>query len=435
MRLGILTRTQMERCDVAVDLSKTMPWLKDVSPDELRRIVDALYRVHRLIAAITDLDALLEQIMGESKQVANAEACSLMLYDPVAEELYFQVALGERGDQQALKKEIRLKLNQGIAGAAAARRESINVRDAQRDERFYRTADALSRFETHSLLAVPLLDRDKLIGVIEVLNKVGGGGFTETDLRIMEIFSALVATVIANARLIEDNLRAERMAAIGQAVARLSHHTKNIITGMTASVDLIDQGLAKNNLDLLSRTWPIFRRNTRRIANFAEDMLAFSRPREPLWSQFPLSDLLDEVMQTVEALLTRKNAAVQVDIREVKGPVCADQRGLFRCLLNLVMNAAEAVPKTDGRIWITARTLEDGALEIKVADNGPGVPEENTRKIFDPFFSTKGSQGTGLGLAVAHKIVAEHGGKIEVARSAAGGALFRLTVPPAEPSI
>ena len=106
-------------------------WLTDVRPDDLRRIVNALYRVHRLVPAITDLNSLLEQIMEEGKRIAEAEACSLMLYDPYADELYFQVALGESGDQQALR-EVRLKLSQGIAGASAISRQCINVRDVQK---------------------------------------------------------------------------------------------------------------------------------------------------------------------------------------------------------------------------------------------------------------------------------------------------------------
>ncbi len=85
-------------------------WLSNVSPEELRRIINVLYRVHRFISVITDLDTLLEQVMEESKEVADAEACSLMLYDPKQDELYFHVALGESGDQQALKREIRLSL-------------------------------------------------------------------------------------------------------------------------------------------------------------------------------------------------------------------------------------------------------------------------------------------------------------------------------------
>ena len=116
-----------------------------------------------------------------------AEACSLMLYDEPTEELYFEVALGEKGDQQALKKEIRLKLTEGIAGAAASSRESINVPDVQSDPRFYPQADALTQFKTRSVVAIPLIDREKLVGVFELVNKTDGDPFTETDLRVMEI--------------------------------------------------------------------------------------------------------------------------------------------------------------------------------------------------------------------------------------------------------
>ena len=94
-------------------------WLGGMSYEELRRVVDALYRVHRFLAVITDLDTLLERVMEESKAVATAEACSLLLYDEKRNDLYFHVALGERGNQQALKQQIRLKLGQGIGGLAA----------------------------------------------------------------------------------------------------------------------------------------------------------------------------------------------------------------------------------------------------------------------------------------------------------------------------
>ncbi len=413
---------------MVTNFAEDVSWLRDVSPDELRRIVDALYRVHRLIAAITDLDALLESIVEESKQVANAEASSLMLYDPERDELHFHVALGESGDQQALKREIRLKLNEGIAGTAAARRESILVPDVQEDTRFYRHADKASRFQTRNLLAVPLVDRDRLVGVLEVVNKAGDGVFSDTDLHVMQMFSTLAATAIANARLIEENLRSARLAAIGEAVAGVSHYTKNIITGMSGSVELIDQGLERENKDLVSRSWPILKRSAKRIANCVEDMLAFSKAREPLLEPCDLRSVIEEVTQTFYALLVCRQVALAVDIPDFPEPVVADPRGLFRCLLNLVANAADAVPATGGCVRVTARPRDDG-IEIAVADNGPGVPPELRARIFEPFFSTKGTRGTGLGLAVAKKIIEEHGGGVTVGDSDEGGALFTLFLP------
>ncbi|MBN2312097.1 MAG: GAF domain-containing protein [Candidatus Hydrogenedentes bacterium] len=410
-------------------IDERVPWLNEVSPDELRRIVDVLYRVHRFISVITDLDTLLERIMEESKQVAHAEACSLMLFDPDREELYFRVALGESGDQQTLKQEVRLKLNQGIAGVAAATRESINVEDARSDSRFYSQADTMTQFETRSLVAVPLVDRDHLVGVLELLNKVGGGPFTETDVHVMEMFSGLVATVIANARLIDENLRAARLAAVGQAVAGLSHYTKNIIAGVGGSVDLISEGLKRDNIEHLQRSWPILKRSMRRISNLVEDMLAYSKARKPARRACDLREIVADVSDTFWGLTVHKRITLDVDVDAVTRPICVDPDGLFRCLLNLLTNAADAVADGTGTIRIAARFNAENQLEIDVADNGPGVPEGDEERIFDLFYSTKGSRGTGLGLAVMRKIVVEHGGDVAVMRNPGGGALFRMRLP------
>ncbi len=416
-------------------MDSVIPWLRDVPPSDMKRIVDALYRVHRLLSAITDLNALLERIMEESKGVANAEACSLMLYDPESGELYFQVAQGETGDQQALKTEVRLKLDQGIAGAAATARQSINVPDVARDHRFYGAADAITQFKTRSLLAVPLVDRDALIGVVEVVNKVGGGAFTDTDLRVMEMFSSLAATAISNARLIEHNLRAERMAAIGQAVAGLSHYIKNILTGMTGSVDLVDRGLADKNFELLERCWPIFRRSAKRITIFVQDMLAFSKPRKPAYTLCDIETVVAEAKETFLGLQAQKNLSIVVTPADGKTTAYIDPEGIFSCVLNLLTNAGDAVAPNTGVIRISARMTpgESGKdLVIEVADNGPGVPEDQQRLIFEPFYSTKGSGGTGLGLPVTRKVVREHGGDIFVERAPEGGALFRMVIPGAD---
>lgn len=397
----------------------------------MRRIVDALYRVHQLISVITDLNTLLERIMEAGKNVARAEACSLLLHDPHTGELYFQVAQGERGDQQALKREVRLKVGEGIAGSAAHTRKSVNVEDVTTDPRFFRAADGITRFTTRSLLAVPMIERERLVGVIEFVNKIGGGAFSETDRHVVEMFSSLAATSIVNARLIEDNLRKERMAAIGQAVAGLAHHAKNIITGMGGSVELLDENLAKGNLDSLRRVWPVFKRSTVRLSDFVQDMLAFSKPREPIYEDCRLAALIDEVVKSYADFITRRKVRVEV-LAEADVPMRVDTQGIYRCLQNLLANAVDAAPQDTGVISIRARNASKGCVMIEVADNGPGIPAQNRSKVFEPFFSTKGSQGTGLGLAVTHKIIREHRGEIVAEQAPEGGALFRILLPASE---
>ncbi len=408
-------------------IENEISWLAEASLDKMQRIVDALYRVHRLHESVTDLDGLLDALLEESQAVAHAEASSLLLYDPALDELYFHIAKGETGDQQALKQGLRLKLGEGIAGIAAETRASLNVADAHTDSRVHRTADRISNFDTRSLLAVPLLDNDELFGVLELVNKAGGGPFTDFDQRVMEIFSSQAASAIGRARLIAENLRSERLAAVGQAVAGLSHYTKNIIHGMLGSVEIVDEGLNEEKRELVDRAWPILKRSVGRLTHVVEDMLAFSKPREPLYEPCDLRQVVNEAAETFRELFERRNVALEVETKGIGdgNPVWLDARGLYRCMLNLLTNAGDAVPLDRGRIRLSVKKAGD-ALEIDVADNGPGIPEENRHRIFDAFFSTKGSSGTGLGLAVTQKIIAEHGGTIQVGESDLGGACFQL---------
>lgn len=411
-------------------LQHEMPWLAEASAAELRRIVEALYRVHSLIAAITDLDTLLLRISEESCHVARAEASSVMLHDPVTQELYFQVAIGSSGDQESLKRTIRLKPGQGIAGTTAATRQSINVPDARADRRFFSEADEASQFQTRNLLAVPMVDRDNLIGVLEVVNKIGAEQFTTLDLHALEMFSSLAASSVANARLIEEQIRTERLTAIGQAMTSLSHHTKNIVTGLNSSADLIEMGMEAGQLEVLKKAWPAFKRSTKRISNFVQDMLSFSKARVPVRERYEVSALIEEARETFAELFAQRNVQLHIDAARVTRPVYVDGPAIYRCLINLLTNAADAVPKQHGEIWLSAATREDGTLQIEIRDNGKGVPPEVRGQIFDPFFSTKGSQGTGLGLAVTAKVMREHGGEVQLLDESEQGAVFRLTLPP-----
>lgn len=413
-------------------MNENLAWLSDVPVEDMRRVVDALYRVHGLVSNISDLDAVLESVMEMSKEVAQAEACSLLLFDEASEELYFHVVLGNTGVHKVLQT-IRLKLGQGIAGLAAKTRESVNVEDAGNDPRVHKEADELSNFTTRSILAVPLVERDTLVGVLEVLNKIGGGPFNELDRLVMEMFTSQVATVILSARLIEENLRSERLVAIGQAVAGLSHYTKNILTGMNGSIEIIDLGMEEKKFDLMDKGWGVFKRSVARLSGVVEDMLAYSKSRKPVYKLCNLEELLEDVVLTYEATLKRRKMTLTLSTKGLDRPFYADGQGIHRSVLNLITNAADAIPKGVGRIEIIAEASEENSVTIEVSDNGPGVPEEMKSKIFDPFFSTKGSAGTGLGLAVTHKIVAEHGGEIEIDQNDEGGAVFRIRLPERPP--
>lgn len=402
----------------------------DATPGEMRGLLDAIYRVGALLNGVLSLDALLQTIIDESRRLADAEASSLLLHDESSGELYFHVALSEAGDTEALKKSLRLKSGEGIAGTAAATRTSIRVADAASDPRVYKAADALTRFTTRSLLAVPMVDGGRLVGVLEVLNKRCGRGFNDLDQRILEMFSGLAAIAITRARLIEENLRAAQLAAVGQAVAGISHHTKNILMALDASVELVDSGLAQKKEGLVREGWPVLKRSVGRLSHVVEDMLAFSKPRKPLREVCDVAALIRETVDAFHALMTKRAVTLTVDTAGLRRPAWADARGLHQAVLNLLTNAADAVPMAGGRIHVEAKHDLTWNLQISICDNGPGVPLGERQRIFDPFYSTKGAKGTGLGLAVTAKTILEHGGSVSVDEGPLGGARFILRIPP-----
>ena len=150
--------------------SEPLSWLEAASRDDVLRAVESLYRVHTLLGALSDLDTLLERIGQECRQLAGAEAASVMLYDERNDALYFRVAMGDSGDQERLKKLVRLRRGQGLAWAAADSRQSVVSRNAQADPRFFSAADTITAFRTRNVLAVPMLDGGRLVGVLEVIN-------------------------------------------------------------------------------------------------------------------------------------------------------------------------------------------------------------------------------------------------------------------------
>jgi len=406
----------------------SLPWLDDASRTDIRRAVEALYRVHGLMGVLTDLDALLVRISEESRTVAGAEAASVILYDENADELYFEVALGDSGDQDRLKREVRLKMGQGIAGSAAASRTTLNISDAAGDPRFFREADSTSQFQTRNLLAVPMIERNNLIGVLEVVNKIGADTFSPLDVHVMEMFSGIAAAAVANARLIETQIKTERLTAIGQAVAGLTHHIKNIITGLNSSTELIDMSFERGNPEVMERTWPVLKRSVQRISNFVQDLLAYSKPRIPIRQQCDLGGLVCEACDSVRVLFNTKHIEIFMDLSGVAGKVWLESDSIYRCLLNLLHNAADALPEKGGQVWVRAWTTPPDTLEMEIRDDGPGVPAELHDSIWDPFFSTKGSKGTGLGLATTAKLIQEHGGTITLARTGPG-ACFHMALP------
>ncbi|MCX7766186.1 MAG: ATP-binding protein [Candidatus Sumerlaeia bacterium] len=398
---------------------------KTAEPNSL--MVDTLFRVAKFINYVTDLHSLLELIMKESKEVMNAEASSLMLYDSEADELFFEVALGEKGEAV---KTIRLKIGEGFAGISAKERRTIVVNDVRYDQRHFKHADEVTQFTTRNLIATPMLRGERLIGVLEVLNKQDKKGFSDDDVKVLEFFANQAAIAIENARLIQENLRNERLAAIGQATASLSHYIKNILTSIEGGAALVEMALQNKNLVTVNEIWPVFRRASMRLAELVRQMLDYSKPQAPDLKLTDVNQICREIARANLARAANENIELVLNLDETLPIVLLDPVRIYDAILNLVTNAIEATARVGNQVAIKTRFFAgENALEIEVADNGPGIPDNIRNKIFEPFFSTKGAKGTGLGLAIVKKTVEEHQGTIRCLSSEGKGTSFIIRLP------
>lgn len=392
----------------------------------LKKELDTLYRISRFIDSITDLKYLLKLIMEESKKVVNAEASSLLLYDDEKSELYFEVALGKKGEKV---KEVRLKTSEGVVGAVARKKKSINVKDVRKTDIWDSKVDMVSGFKTRSLLAVPMIRKGDLIGVIEVLNKKGANNFSGEDVRIMEILAEQAALCIENARLYEENLRVARMAAIGQTMAELSHYIKNVLAGFEASSYLLEAGLEKDNRELIEQGWSFLKKSEEKISTLVMNMLSYSKKRKPSFNLCNVNKVMEDVTSLMEPRLKEKSIKIEKHFDKNMEETVIDSDGIYNGVLNLISNAMDAVEGKNGKI--TVNTLNDKKnhqVKIEVKDNGGSIPKDKIRDVFNLFYSSK-KKGTGLGLAVTKKIIDEHKGKISVESEEGKGTTFTIVIP------
>jgi signal transduction histidine kinase/BarA-like signal transduction histidine kinase len=225
-------------------------------------------------------------------------------------------------------------------------------------------------------------------------------------------------------------LQAEKMAALGQTISGVAHELNNPL----ATILSWAERLAERNLDETSRRGvDVILGESERAARIVRNLLTFARKRQSTRSMIDLNQVIRETLalRAYEQRLT--NIDVVTALASGLPPVFADPHQIQQVLLNLVINAEQAMLSANGRGSLVLRTWHDvahNAVVLQVSDDGPGVPPDVKGKIFDPFFTTKEvGKGTGLGLTVAYAIVQEHGGSIRVDSPAAGGASFTVEFP------
>jgi len=231
----------------------------------------------------------------------------------------------------------------------------------------------------------------------------------------------------------------KELTFLGQSIAVLSHDMKNMLEGINGGSYVIEEGLKDGDIALASRGWDIVKRNIGEISNIAQNILYSSKKRDIKCHEVSPA----EIVRDVVGLFREKAADMDIRLEYFSNPalppVNLDSASMRRVLSNLIWNGLEACKQDkfkDSHSVVVRTGFHDRyCCMFEVEDNGIGVDEEKIDKIFEEFYSSKGSDGTGLGLFVADKIVRDHGGRIEVLSSPGKGSTFRVILAIKQPKL
>lgn len=407
------------------------PWLRNALAN-----LSVMYQTTQAVSHIVDNDQLLDRIMDLIFETIQADRGCFMLKLEGTEQFEAKAIRFRAGKELSEK----ISISKTIMDHVLKKGQGVLTSEAAQDQRF-RLAPSVQEQGIREALCVPMKGRHETIGVLylDVKANVGelaqqGQGttrLTEDHLMLAVAIAHQAALALEDTRYYRAMMQSERLAAVGQTIAAISHHIKNILQGLKSGTDLLKLGINEENRPLLLQGWKTLEKNQVRIYDLVMDMLSYSKEREPALEQTDLATIVNEVIELLEGRAKDLNVTIDKKFDAQLKPMQTDPEGLHKALLNIVSNALDALQETpDARVTLSTVLETNGRwAQIVVQDNGPGIPADIQLNIFKPFVSTKGSKGTGLGLAVARKILREHGGDVILQSELGHGAKFILRIP------
>ena len=398
-----------------------------------RSNVQVMYRTALAVSHTLDIDELLGRVLQLVFEWVEADRGCVMLLDPETKQLRTKARRDRKvGDTTSMA------ISRTILDYVLDRGEGVLTSDAQDDDRFS-SGNSVLRTGVREAICVPMQGRYGTVGVMYVDTMVplaesiesGQRRFTDEHLKLMIAIGHQAALAVEDTTYYSAMVQSERLAGVGQTIATLSHHIKNILQGIRGGSYLVEMGLENDDAGVLRKGWDIVARNQNKISSLVMDMLSFSKEREPDPVPSDLVALVTDIAETVQQRADEAGITIHWDPPQDLPWLIFDPEGISRAVLNVVSNALDAVEdRPDPTVEIKVeRDRQAGLVRIVVVDNGAGMDAETLATVFNLFVSTKGSRGTGLGLTVSRKILREHGGDIRATSTPGAGSTFTLEFP------
>lgn len=322
-----------------------------------------------------------------------------------------------------------IPVSQTVINRVIEEKLAVVSRDAFDDSRF-KMADSIRIHSLKSIVCVPFIVRDWVIGVLHLDTSQLLNSFNNDDLEFTAAVANEMAMSIENLRLQREAVKNERMAAIGLTITNIAHNIKNLLTMNKGAEDLMEIQLKNINNEKVNNSWKIVQQCLEQINKLAMNMLDFTRTQPARLIRININEKLQAYQRLYEENFIREGNTVVLDLDPRIEEWVIDEEGLRRAMLNLVVNANDALKgKKDGRITISTIMDEQKRLNIKVSDNGAGIDDDKIKHVFQLFYTTKGTSGSGLGLPSVQRFVERLGGSISVNSEKGKGSEFQLNIP------
>lgn len=385
---------------------------------ELLKGYQRLLEISRDLASTLDLGALLDRIVHAAADLTDAQAASILLYDSLSQQLYFQAATNI--DEPSMRG-LLVPLD-SLAGWIVQNRQPVMIADVRKDARHFGKIGQTTQFETYSLLGVPLITKDKVIGVLEALNK-RQGEFTPADQDLLSALGGQAAAAIENTRLFQQS----------DLISEFVHELRTPLSSLNTAAHLLNRPELSD--EQRERMITTIQGETLRLSEMASAFLDLARLESGRvqfnMESFELPPVLQESAAILRARALEKEQQLTLAHPPDLPPLVADRNKVKQVVINLLSNAVKYTPAR-GAIHLSAEADEQ-EMRILVRDTGRGISPEGLAHLFQKFYRVPGSEkiapGTGLGLSICKKIIEGHGGEIGVHSQVDEGTTFIVHLP------
>ena len=394
-----------------------------------------------------DIDEILRLVLEGMTKNIGFDRARLYLVNEKRNILECKMAVGI--DEERIKGiTLRLDREDSVVARSIFEKKPFIIPDARNDPRV--NLIIKEKFNLHSLVVIPLLVKEEALGAIAADFVQPNKNLTKEALESMMVLAQQAGLAIHNAFMYQELktfsqqmeekiqkttadlskteaqlIRSEKLAALGQLAAGIAHEIRNPLT----SINILIHSLASNLPSGTSQKedLKVIEEEIHRINEIVDQFLRFAKPAPPLLIKAEVVSIVEETLQLLRPQIEKQGIIVQKEFQALP-PILMDREQMKQVILNLLLNATQAMPK-GGHLVLKGHIPEgDRWINLSIQDSGVGIPNEDIRQLFDPFFSTK-EGGVGLGLSIAHRIIDQHRGKIEVESEPGKGTLFTVWLP------